>query len=94
MVCLRKSTYYEKVLAIHKELNDVPAQGITYNNIGKIYRILKQNNEAIHNYQQSLGILREIGDRSAEATALSNLGAVYMDLKRYPEALKFINKRQ
>ena len=59
------------------------------NNLGNVYRLLGQYQEALNFYQQSLAIQHEIGNREEEADSLNNMGIVYYFLGQYQEALNF-----
>ncbi|MGB1249323.1 MAG: tetratricopeptide repeat protein, partial [Candidatus Promineifilaceae bacterium] len=62
------------------------------NNIGLVYDILGDKQEALDFFNQALPITRDVGDRSGEAYTLNNIGAVYDALGDKQEALDFYNQ--
>ena len=62
------------------------------NNIGVVYHIIRQPQEALKYYNQALPITREVQYRSGEANTLNNIGAVYNSISQPQEALKYYNQ--
>jgi len=59
-----------------------------YNNIGNIYQVQGEYQEALKNDFTALAIIEEIGDRKGTASSYNNIGNIYAGMGNYPEALK------
>jgi tetratricopeptide (TPR) repeat protein/Zn-dependent protease with chaperone function len=64
-------------------------EGVTLQDMGRVYASLGQDEQALENYQQALGIHREVGPRVMEGNTLQAIGFVYYDQGEYPEALNY-----
>lgn len=71
---------------------DRPVTATTLNNIGEVYRNLKQPQKALEFYNQALPIYKEVGDISGEAVSLNNIGLVYYQSKQQEQALTYYNQ--
>ncbi len=101
---------YQQALLMSKELNisDVNnaseesrsqryTEGVILNNIGIVYRLIGQPQQALNFYQQALLIIRGAGDsieeklrqRNGEAATLNNIGLAYDELKQPAQALAY-----
>jgi len=69
--------FYEKQLAITREVGDPRGEGQVLRGLGNAYAALGEAREAIAFYEQALAISREIGDRRGEALGSWNLGLAY-----------------
>jgi len=67
---------FKDCLEISRSLDDRYNQAIQINNIGTIYHLKGDFEEAERSYLLSLELCRDIGDRAGEATALANLGEI------------------
>ncbi|MFN5396923.1 MAG: CHAT domain-containing protein [Pseudanabaena sp.] len=81
--------YYQKALAINREIGDSSLRGIYLNNIGGIYQIIGQYSQSLDYYQQALVIGKQIGDLSLEGTILNNIGGVYQNRRQYSKAIEY-----
>jgi len=68
---------YEQALQISREVSDRAGEGVTLNNLGRVYSDLGDKQQAFDYYQQALQIRREVGDRVGEAITLHNIGMIY-----------------
>jgi tetratricopeptide (TPR) repeat protein len=62
-------------------------EGVSFNNLGMVYRFLRRWDEAIDCYEYSLKIYRKLRDLSGEGGSLNNLGVVYEAQRRWDEAI-------
>ncbi len=70
--------YYYKSLKLNEEIKDKNAIANSVMNIGVIYcYYLKDNTNALKNFQRGLSLCMETKNREGEATALHNIAAVY-----------------
>jgi tetratricopeptide (TPR) repeat protein len=72
--------YYEKALAIAREIGNKRGEGAWLGNLGNAYSNLGDVHKAIEYYEQALAISREIGDKRGEGNGLGNLGVAYGNL--------------
>ena len=79
---------FEQSLAIRREIGDRRGEGVSLNNIGRIYDSLGEYPKALELYEQSLAIRQELGDRRGEGVTLNNIGLIYDSLGEYPKALE------
>jgi CHAT domain-containing protein/Tfp pilus assembly protein PilF len=86
---LQAISYFERVLAIRREVGDRAGEGTTLNNLGEVYRQLSQYAKAIEYYEQALAIRREVQDRAGEGTTLNSLGSAYWSLSQYAKAIEY-----
>ncbi|XP_053329036.1 G-protein-signaling modulator 1 isoform X2 [Spea bombifrons] len=90
---LQKATeYYERNLALVKELGDRAAQGRAYGNLGNTHYLLGNFNEAIAFHKERLAIAKEFGDKAAERRAYSNLGNAHIFLGRFDVSADYYKK--
>ena len=76
-----------EALKLWQQINDKRSQAATLNNIGSIYYLLGEKQQALTYYNQALPIARAVGDRAGEATILAGIGDVYNDLGENQQAL-------
>lgn len=79
--------FFQKSLAIAREIDDRTGQAAALGNLGNAYNFLGQYQQAVDLCQQSLAIAREIDDRARQARALGNLGHAYNKLGQYQQAI-------
>lgn len=84
--------WYEIGLAAAKALERRKAEGDMLNNVGMVYRQLRQDDDALENFRQAFSIFEEIKDWQAMAVALNNAGLVYHDLEQYHDLLNIFRK--
>ncbi|MGI0493811.1 tetratricopeptide repeat protein [Alkalinema pantanalense CENA528] len=80
---------YQTGFHLFQECGDQHGQAASLNNIGNIYRLLKQYESALHFHKQSLEISQTIGARWREAISLGNLGLVYDEMGQHEKAISF-----
>lgn len=73
-------SYYNKALAIFKELNDVDGISKLYNNIGSIYKFAGNFKEAEKLYLEGLELLKGGNDSLSISIFENNLGLIYKNL--------------
>ena len=84
--------YYQKALALAREIGDRRGEGNALGNLGNAYAALGNPRQAIQFYEQDLVIAREIGDRLGEGNALGGLGNAYAILGDPRRAITFYEK--
>ncbi|XP_075041937.1 G-protein-signaling modulator 1 isoform X2 [Mixophyes fleayi] len=89
---LKATEYYERNLALVKELGDRAAQGRAYGNLGNTHYLLGNFNEAIVFHKERLAIAKEFGDKAAERRAYSNLGNAHIFLGRFDTSADYYKK--
>ncbi len=80
---------FEKALALYREVKDQGGEGVTLDNLGRVYRSLSQYEKAIGYSEQALVIHREVKDRSGEGFSLNNLGLAHWSLSQYEKAIGY-----
>ncbi|XP_045418221.1 G-protein-signaling modulator 1 isoform X1 [Lemur catta] len=88
----RASEFYERNLALVKELGDRAAQGRAYGNLGNAHYLLGNFTEATTFHRERLAIAKEFGDKAAERRAYSNLGNAHIFLGRFDVAAEYYKK--
>ncbi len=78
---------YQKALVIFRQVKDPAGEGTTLNNIGELYRDIKQYKKAVEFYQQALVIVKQF-DPVGEARTLNNIGMTLRQQGQYREALE------
>ncbi|XP_069799122.1 G-protein-signaling modulator 1 isoform X1 [Dendropsophus ebraccatus] len=89
---LKATNYYERNLALVKELGDRAAQGRAYGNLGNTHYLLGNFNEAIAFHKERLSIAKEFGDKAAERRAYSNLGNAHIFLGKFDASAEYYKK--
>ncbi|XP_073397141.1 G-protein-signaling modulator 1 isoform X1 [Dendrobates tinctorius] len=89
---LNATNYYERNLALVKELGDRAAQGRAYGNLGNTHYLLGNFNEAIAFHKERLSIAKEFGDKAAERRAYSNLGNAHIFLGKFDASAEYYKK--
>ena len=80
--------YFERALAIHRALGDLPGAATSLNNLGFVYSTdLADYERALAAHAQALGVRQRLGDSSAISLTLNNLGIVYSRLRQRERAL-------
>ncbi|MEQ9262886.1 MAG: tetratricopeptide repeat protein, partial [Owenweeksia sp.] len=76
-----------QALPLIQAVGDRRGEATTLNNIGLVYDLLGEKQQALDYYNQALPLRRAVGDRGGEATTLTNIGAVYSSLGQKQQAL-------
>jgi len=79
--------YFNKGLAIARDIGDQFIEAVTLNNIGEIHRQLEQYGEALVYYEEALAISESLHNMSNIATILLNMGHIYNRLNQSTKAL-------
>jgi len=86
-------SYYRQALIISKKVKDknerLKGEATSLGNMGLIYRVKGETDEALKLHEDALRIDREIGYRRGEASSLGNMGIIYRDKGQLDEALKY-----
>ncbi|MES2431085.1 MAG: tetratricopeptide repeat protein [Bacteroidota bacterium] len=80
---------YNYALNIYTGRNDLQRMGMSYNNIGIVYKYLGQYDKAIEYYQNSLEIGEKTGNQFLIAANMTNIGNVYAMQKNYLKAIDY-----
>ena len=83
----KAAEFYEKQLAIAKELKDPSGESNAVMGLGLVYADWGQYDKAMSYYERALAICRALKDRKGEGNALNNLGIVYRDWGQYDKAV-------
>ena len=84
--------YYEKALAITKEIGDREGEAPIYGNLGVAFRSLGEYQKAKEYHEKALAIRTEMGDIKGKAADYGNLGAVFSSLGEYHKAEEYHKK--
>lgn len=84
--------YFEKALAIHREVGDLRGELSALNNLGFQRQLLGALQTAREDYRQALEIGRQVGDRLAEGVLLANLGELASQLGDFPAARDWLEQ--
>ncbi|MEH1827437.1 MAG: tetratricopeptide repeat protein [Nostoc sp.] len=74
--------YYQKALAIYRDVEDKHGVGLALNNLGLVYFCLEKNDKALHPLQEALSLSREIKFLTVEGSSLHNIGWIKENLGR------------
>jgi adenylate cyclase len=85
-------SFYERSLAIRRQLDDKPQIASLMNNLGILARLQGDHDRARQLQAEGLEIRREIGDRFGIAASLNNLGNIALDLGSYAEAKSYLEE--
>lgn len=85
----RAVTYFERSLAIHREIGNHKGVATTLGNIGLIYKGQGDHVKAIGYYSESLHISEKTGEKKGEASMLSNIGVIYDEQGDLDQALDY-----
>ncbi len=78
---------YESALPVLAEVKAGSLEGFALNNIGRVYDILGEPDQALDRYRQARERMRAIGDRGGEARTLNYIGLLHQELGDNQEAL-------
>ena len=81
-----------KLIGICKETGDLTEEGMTYCNIGVVYKSMGQYEKAMEYYMKCLHILKGTGNLAEEGKACCNIGNVYQSLGQYKKAMEYYMK--
>jgi tetratricopeptide (TPR) repeat protein len=84
--------YYEKALAIAREIGDKRSEGTWLGNLGNRSSNLGEVRKAIDYYEKALAISCEIGDKEKEGLWLGSLGNAYADLGEVRKSIDYYEK--
>jgi DNA-binding SARP family transcriptional activator/predicted ATPase len=78
--------YLAGALAVHRDVGDLRGELSALNNLGHLYKILGNPQEAASYYEQAHQICQKIHDKLAEGVILTNLGGLALDLGHFEDA--------
>jgi tetratricopeptide (TPR) repeat protein len=79
-------TYFERSLALQRQLGDKLAIGRTVHYIGRIHAAEGEHEQAYQSYERSLALAEEIGDNRGMGATLHELGNLYLGQGAYNKA--------
>jgi tetratricopeptide (TPR) repeat protein len=80
-------SYFERALAVRREIGDRNGQRATLNNLGGAHADVGRFQESLDCYLQALELARATGSRGGESISLDNLIGAYRNLGRFPESI-------
>ena len=86
--------YAQDLLAIAKQENDLPLQGIALQGLGVGEALRKNYQQAIPYYEQSLKLFQQVQDTERQANVLTALSEVYSMLKQSDKAMEYLNQSE
>jgi CHAT domain-containing protein/Tfp pilus assembly protein PilF len=84
--------YYQRALTIFRNVDDLPKQAATLNEIGIIYEGLGRYSNSLEVYQQAFEIFQDGEDSSNKGITLNNIGEVHRKRGQYSLALENFNQ--
>lgn len=78
--------YFERSLALQRQLGDKLAIGRTVHYIGRIHAAESEHEQAYQSYERSLALAEEIGDNRGMGATLHELGNLYLGQGAYNKA--------
>ncbi len=85
--CKAGLTCYERAVPILREVKAEALEGAALTNVGRVYDLLGEPQQALATYKLALGRMRALGDRAAEAWTLNHLGLLHQELGDHPQAV-------
>jgi len=83
---------YQEALELRRRAGDRRGEAKTLSNIGEVYYILGETQNALEKFNEALPLRRAVGDRTGEAYTLNNIGEVYRLLGEMRKALEKYNE--
>ncbi len=84
--------YYERAIALFKELNDMFEQAVTEMNLGIFFLRHRSVEEAIELFRGAESIFRHFNDEMHLAINANNLGIAYREAKQFDYAISVLEK--
>ncbi len=84
---------YQKALKIYIDLNDKKSISKVLNNIGVVYKSMKNNPKALEYLQKALKIQQLNGEETVAVT-LSNIGNIYFEMQNYNASISYYQKSE
>lgn len=84
--------FYEKSIALDKELNDLKGVANGLHNIGTIYADQGFYDKALQNFNESFKFKENLNDSSGMATYYNNVGTIFSEQGDYPRGIESFNK--
>lgn len=88
----RALEFYQRALAISKEINDQRGIGSTACNIGIVHELRGEHEQALEHLKIYLAISQEIGFKQSIGNASGNIGLVYCDCGDFTQSLEYLQK--
>jgi tetratricopeptide (TPR) repeat protein len=83
--------YYLKALNAAEQIKDIPRRSACLNNIGSVYQLQGNYEQAIKYFDQSLELEKKLDDPLQKSIRYYNLGECYKDINNFEMALTFFN---
>lgn len=84
--------FFQKDLAITKDIGDRSREAMVYFNIGNVNDSLENLEEAVECYERCVAIAKEVGDKHREGPAYSNLANIFEGLGDIQRAIEYHKK--
>ena len=81
-----------QALKIKESIKDTFGQSISYNDIGIVYKSMKNYTEAMKYYRQSNTLSNQVNFGKGIANTLNNIGTCFFELKNTDSAIYYYNK--
>ncbi|CAH1272772.1 TTC28 [Branchiostoma lanceolatum] len=88
---LTATQYYEKHLALAKQLGDRRQEALAYNCLGHVHYGIEEYVEALEWYHKALKIREDDGDRKTQVTQHTDIGNAYRELGKEDQATSHFN---
>ncbi len=83
---------FSEALRVYVELEDIPDEAITLNQLGYLYGVLGETQNSLEYFNKSLPLYKAVGDKHGEANTLDNIGGIYGILGETQKALEYYNQ--
>ena len=81
--------FLDTALLLYKNLGNIKGLADTYNNLGSLYKYVKEYKASLAFYDSSLVLFRKLSDKKGEAAVLNYIGRVYQDMGEFRQAIDF-----
>jgi CHAT domain-containing protein/Tfp pilus assembly protein PilF len=85
---------FEEAAKLFHSANNYLDEALSLNNIGGVYDVLGQKQEALEYFQQALPLAQKANDVEGQMMALHNIGGIYAAWGQKEKALDFYNQSQ
>src|SRR5258707_5168110 len=78
---------FKNALAIYRSIKDKMNEAIALNEVGEMYRVMKNHERALANHVAALEMREPLKDDNGLAQSYNNVGALYFDEKNFKRAI-------
>ena len=82
---------HRRALAIRRSLKDKAKEAVSLNEIGELYRRMKNDGRALANHRLALKIRQGLNDEKGMAETFNNIGFLYYQERKFNEAIANLN---